>query len=153
MELIPVKYCVTIEIRNSKLNLVIIKPPRLLSNLGGSLHPSPFAFISPSLRSQDNELIIYWSAPQYANGIQLVGKPTLARYLLALAGERRRNQRFLSLSLLYYMPFKRLVGNPLVQDRLGPFLGGEEGVVAVVPAAFDRRPLYVFPFGVVGDFF
>ncbi|GAK47514.1 hypothetical protein LOSG293_070530, partial [Secundilactobacillus oryzae JCM 18671] len=33
-----VKYCVTIEIRNSKLNLVIIKPPRLLSNLGGSLH-------------------------------------------------------------------------------------------------------------------
>ena len=39
MELIPVKYCVTIEIRNSKLNLVIIKPPRLLSNLGGSLHP------------------------------------------------------------------------------------------------------------------
>ena len=37
MELIPVKYCVTIEIRNSKLNLVIIKPPRLLSNLGGSL--------------------------------------------------------------------------------------------------------------------
>lgn len=124
-----------------------------MSNLGGSLHPSPFAFISPSLRSQDNELIIYWSAPQYANGIQLVGKPTLARYLLALAGERRRNQRFLSLSLLYYMPFKRLVGNPLVQDRLGPFLGGEEGVVAVVPAAFDRRPLYVFPFGVVGDFF
>ena len=37
MELIPVKYCVTIEIRNSKLNLVIVKPPRLLSNLGGSL--------------------------------------------------------------------------------------------------------------------
>ena len=42
MELIPVKYCVTIEIRNSKLNLVIVKPPRLLSNLGGSLQIPTF---------------------------------------------------------------------------------------------------------------
>jgi hypothetical protein len=42
MELIPVKYCVTIEIRNSKLNLVIVKPPRLLSNLGGSLQALAF---------------------------------------------------------------------------------------------------------------
>ena len=47
MELIPVKYCVTIEIRNSKLNLVIIKPPRLLSNLGGSLHIVAFLANSP----------------------------------------------------------------------------------------------------------
>lgn len=62
MELIPVKYCVTIEIRNSKLNLVIIKPPRLLSNLGGSLQDTLSARYPLGARGRDKFLASVLSA-------------------------------------------------------------------------------------------
>ena len=49
------------------------------------------------------------------------------------------------------MAVKWVVTDALLQDVVAPFLGAEEGVVAVVAAAFDGGTRHVFPSDVVSD--
>nr|WP_278763501.1 PTS glucose transporter subunit IIA [Liquorilactobacillus nagelii] len=79
MELIPVKYCVTIEIRNSKLNLVIVKPPRLLSNLGGSLQEILIHMGLDTVELEGDPFEIKVSQGQKVNKNQLIAKMNLKK--------------------------------------------------------------------------
>ena len=59
------------EIRNSKLNLVIIKPPRLLSNLGGSLHQSKY-----TSRFSSQLLLYQWSLSIHKSLVKKIEIPS-----------------------------------------------------------------------------
>ena len=49
------------------------------------------------------------------------------------------------------LALERVGADAFLKDLLGPFLGGEQAVVAVVAAAFDGGTRHVFPSDVVSD--